>query len=89
MANVVIEAYEAICQWCRLIGQDYTNRLRCYGPQPGDKWLLDEGFLTANGKRYDLWRPMAQDDHILDILVQSRRNKKAARKFFRKFLNGL
>jgi putative transposase len=46
-------------------------------------------FLTINGKRHYLWRAVDQDDNVLDILVQSRRNKKAAKKFFRKLLQGL
>jgi putative transposase len=81
--------YEAIRQWCLKFGQDYANQLRRRRPRPGDKWPLDEVFLTINGKRHYLWRAVDQDDNILDILVQSRRHKKAARKFFRKLLKGL
>ena len=54
-----------------------------------DKWHLDEAFLTIHGARYYLWRAVDQDDHVLDILVQSRRNKQAAKKFFKKLLKGL
>ena len=50
---------------------------------------LDEVFLTINGKRHYLWRAVDQDDNVLDILVQSRRHKQAAKKFFRKLLKGL
>jgi putative transposase len=50
---------------------------------------IDEVFLTINGQRHYLWRAVDQDDNVLDILVQSRRNKKAAKKFFRKLLKGL
>jgi transposase-like protein len=50
---------------------------------------IDEVFLTINGERHYLWRAIDQDDNVLDILVQSRRNKKAAKKFFRKLLKGL
>jgi putative transposase len=46
-------------------------------------------FLTINGERHYLWRAVDQDSHVLDILVQSRRNTKAAKKFFRKLLKGL
>jgi putative transposase len=46
-------------------------------------------FFTINGARHYLWRAVDQDGHVLDILVQSRRNKKAAKKFFRKLLKGL
>jgi putative transposase len=81
--------YEAIRQWCRKFGQDYANQLRRRRPRPGDKWYLDEVFLTIHGKRHYLWRAVDQDDNVLDILVQSRRNKKAAKKFFKKLLKGL
>jgi putative transposase len=81
--------YEAIRQWCRKFGQDDANQLRRRRPRPGDKWYLDEVFLTIHGERHDLWRAVDQDDSVLDILVQRRRNTKAAKKFFRKLLKGL
>jgi putative transposase len=58
-------------------------------PQCGDKWHLDEVFLTIRGERHYLWRAVDQDGNVLDILVQSRRNTKAAKRFFRKLLKGL
>jgi transposase-like protein len=54
-----------------------------------DKWHLDEVFLTIRGERHSLWRAVDQDGNVLDILLQSRRNKKAAKRFFRKLLKGL
>jgi putative transposase len=80
---------EAIRPWGFKFGQDSAHQLRRQRPRPGDKWHLDEVGLTINGQRHDLWRAVDQDDHVLDILVQSRRNKKAAQKFFRKLLKGL
>ncbi len=80
---------ETIRQWCLKFGQDYANQLRRRRPRPGDKWYLDEVFLTINGERHDLWRAVDQDGHVLDILVQSRRNTKAAKTCFRKLLRGL
>jgi putative transposase len=88
-ARGIIVTYEAIRKWCRKFGQSYANELRHRRPRPGDKWHLDEVFLTINGERHYLWRAVDQDGHILDILVQSRRNKQAAKKFFRKLLKGL
>jgi putative transposase len=44
---------------------------------------------TIHGKRHDLWRAVDQDGNTLDILVQRRRDKAAAKKFFRKLLKGL
>ena len=60
-----------------------------FHPPPGDKWYLDDVFLTIHGERHYLWCAVDQDDNILDILVQRRRNKQAAKKFFRKLLKGL
>src|SRR4029453_3971572 len=71
----VTVSHEAIRKWCRKFGQDYANRLRRRCPQPGDKWHLDEVFLTIHGERHYLWRAVDQDDNVLDILVQRRRNK--------------
>jgi putative transposase len=85
----VLVTYEAIRKWCRKFGQQYANQLRHRRPRPGDKWHLDEVVLTIHGERHYLWRAVDQDGNVLDILVQSRRNKRAAKKFFRKLLKGL
>jgi putative transposase len=85
----IILTYEAVRYWCRKFGQAYANQLRRRRPRPGDKWHLDEVFLTIQGERHYLWRAVDQDGHVLDILVQRRRDKKAAKTFFRKLLKGL
>lgn len=85
----VILTYEAVPYWCRKFGQAYANQLRRRHPRPGDKWHLDEVFLTINGARHYLWRAVDQDGHILDILVQPQRDKQAAKQFFRRLLKGL
>jgi putative transposase len=81
--------HEAVRQWCLQFGQDDANRLKHRRAQPGDTWHLDEVFLTIHGERHDLWRAVAQDDTVLDILVQSRRHTHAAKQFFRTLLKGL
>jgi len=88
-ARGVVVSYEAIRTWCRKFGQQYANQLRRRRPRPGDKWYMDEVFLTIKGERHYLWRAVDQDGNVLDILVQRRRDKKAAKKFFRKLLKGL
>ena len=84
----VIVSYEAIRKWCRKCGQQYANHLRRRRPRPGDKWHLDEVVITINKERHYLWWAVDQDGVVLDILVQRRRNKQAAKKFFRKLLKG-
>ena len=56
--------------------------------RPGDQWFLDEVFAKINGIQHYLWRAVDQDDDVLDILFQSRLDKKAAKRFFRKLLKG-
>ena len=87
-ARGIVLTYETIRQCCRKFGQQYANQLRRRRAQTGDKWHLDEVFLTINGKLHYLWRAVDQHGTVLDILVQSRRNKGAAKKFFRKLLKG-
>jgi len=80
--------YETVREWCLKFGQTYAKRLRQRSPRPGDQWHLDEVFLKINGRIHYLWRAVDQDGDVLDILVQSHRDKKAAKKFFRKLLKG-
>ena len=85
----IVVTYETVRQWCLTFGQTYANELRRRRPRCGDKWHLDEVVLTIRGQKHYLWRAVDQDGNVLDILVQSRRNKKAAKRFFRKLLKGL
>src|SRR3979490_460316 len=81
--------YETVREGCLKFGQTYANGLRRESPRPGDWWHLDEVFLKINGRLHYLWRAVDQDGDVLDIIVQSRRDSKAAKKFFRKLLKGL
>jgi putative transposase len=85
----IILTYETVRQWCQKFGQTYANELKRRHSKRGDKWHLDEVFLKINGKTHSLWRAVDQEGNVLDILVQSRRNKHAAKKFFRTLLKGL
>lgn len=80
-------SYEAIRSWCNKFGQQYANEIRRRRPRVGDKWHQDEVVITINGEQYYLWRAVDSEGNVLDILMQKRRNKVAAKKFFRKLLN--
>jgi putative transposase len=85
----VIVSHGTTHQWCRKFGQSFANRLRRRRPRPGDKWHLDEVFIKIAGKTHYLWLAVDQHGNVLDILVISRRDAKAATRFFRKLLTGL
>ena len=70
----------------RQVRAAYANALRRRQPRPGDKWHLDEVFIKINGEQKYLWRAVDQDGNVLDILVQNRRDKAAARRFFRRLM---
>ncbi len=84
----IIVSYETIRQWCTKFGPDYARRLKRRQGRLGDTWFLDEVFITINGQRQYLWRAVDQDGDLIDLLVQPRRDARAARRFFRQLLKG-
>jgi putative transposase len=88
-ARGIAVSYETIRPWGLRFGRLFANELKRRRPRPGDKWHLDEVFIRVQGKLHYLWRAVDQDGHVLDVLVQSRRNARAAKRFFRKLLRGL
>ncbi len=79
-------SYESIRYWVLKFGKQYARRIDQRRPRPNCRWHLDEVFVTINGKRMYLWRAVDDEGEVLDVLVQSRRNKKAALKLIRKLL---
>jgi putative transposase len=82
----VLVSYETIRRWCDKFGHDYAAGLRRRRARTGDKWHLDEVFLNINGVKHYLWRAVDQNGIVIDILVQPRRDRLAAMRFFRKLL---
>src|SRR5947207_15119713 len=63
-----------------------ARRLRAMRPKPHAVWHLDEMVVSIGGKRMYLWRAVDAEGEVLDCLVQSRRNKRAALRLMRKLL---
>ena len=80
-------SYETVRRWCNKFGKSYADQLRRRRAKPGDKWHLDEVFLTINRVQQYLWRAVDQHGAVIDILVQPKRDGFAAIRFFRKLLN--
>jgi putative transposase len=79
-------SYETIRRWGRKHGSDYARRMRRKPPSGSDAWHLDEVAVRINGKKCWLWRAVDQDGHVLDEIVQVRRNTKAARRLLIRLL---
>ena len=77
-------SYETVRDWVARFGGQFAARIRRERPCPADKWHLDEVVISIKGKKNWLWRAVDAKGDVLDILVQSRRNTSAAKRFFRK-----
>ena len=78
--------YQTVRYGCHTFGQSFAKAIRRQRHRPGDRWHIDEVFLRIGGKTHYLFRAVDQDGEVLDILLLSRRNKKAAKTFFGKLL---
>ena len=85
-ARGIIVSHETVRQWALKFGQSFANQVRRRLPAAGDKWHLDEVVLTIAGVKHWLWRAVDQTGTVLDILVQSRRDTRAAKRLLRKLL---
>jgi len=79
-------SYESIRYRVVKFGKLYARRIDHIRPRSASRWHLDEVFVTINGKRMYLWRAVDDEGEVLEVLVQSRRNNKAALKLIRKLL---
>ncbi len=79
-------SYETVRRWSFKFGVAYARKLRRSHPRADTRWHLDEVFVSINGKSVYLWRAVDCEGGVLDVLVQSRRNKRAALKLMRKLL---
>lgn len=83
----IIVSHQTIRMWAEKFGRQYARNIRRRSAGQFDgKWHLDEVVITIRGKKRWLWRAVDQDGFVLDVLVQSRRNTKAAKRLMQKLL---
>ena len=85
-ARGILVTHETVRQWALKFGQSFAQQIRRRLPAVGDKWHLDEVVISIAGGKHWLWRAVDQHGTVLDVLVQSRRNAKAAERLLRKLL---
>ena len=78
--------HESIPCWVLKFGKQYARRIDHRRPRSNCRWHLDEVFVKISGKRMYLWCAVDDEGEVLEVLVQSRRKKKAAAKLVRKLL---
>ena len=82
----IVVSYETVRRWALKFGRAYARRLRRKRPSRRDIWHLDEVVVTISGQKHWLWRAVDQDGYVLDEVVQSRRNTKAAKRLLKRLL---
>jgi len=82
----IVVSYETVRRWALKFGPAYTRRLRRKTPSRRDVWHLDEVVVTIAGKKHWLWRAVDQDGYVLDEIVQTRRDTKAAKRLLIRLL---
>ena len=80
-------SYETIRRWVSTFGPTFAKRIKSRSNAPTPRWHLDEVYVKINGKMVYLWRAVDDEGTVLDVIVQSRRNTKAALRLLRKLLN--
>jgi putative transposase len=85
----MVTTHESIRNWRQEFGAEFAKRLRCHRPRPGDTWHLDEVLIRVRGVLDYLWRAVDQHGVVLNILVQEKRDGAAAKRFFKRLLQGL
>ena len=83
--NITV-SYESIRLWINKFGPEFTRRLRRRHPGFGDTYFLDEVFVKIGDMQHYLWRAVDQDGEVVDVYLQERRDAKAAKRFFQRFL---
>ncbi|MFK4531883.1 transposase-like protein [Bradyrhizobium ottawaense] len=78
--------YETVRQWGRKFGKPFSDRIRQRAPARGDKWHLDEVVISIAGEQHWLWRAVDQNGFVLDVLIQRRRDSRAAQRLMKKLL---
>jgi putative transposase len=79
-------SYETVRRWVKHFGSMIAADLRRRRPTPHSTWHLDEVFIKIDGRLVYLWRAVDAEGEVLDVLVQSKRDKRAALKLMRKLL---
>ncbi|OYD80437.1 IS6 family transposase [Azospirillum brasilense] len=79
-------SYETVRRWVVKFGLAIAGNLRRLRPKPSPRWHLDEMVIRVSGRLMYLWRAVDDEGEVLEMLVQRRRDKAAARKLMRKLL---
>src|ERR1700693_3614220 len=77
-ARGICVTYETVRQWGKKFGKAFSDQIRQRAPARGDKWHMDEVVVSIAGEPYWLWRAVDQNGFVLDVLVQRRRDSRAA-----------
>src|SRR5829696_4543974 len=80
----IVVTYESVRRWVLTFGPMMARRLRARRSRPHGRWHMDEMFVRIGGKQMYLWRAVDAEGEVLDVLVQPKRDQRAARKLLKR-----
>ncbi len=86
LERVVVVSYESVRNWCERFGTMFACRAKAVRPSTGTTWQLDKLFVKLRGEPYVLWRAVDEHGSELDVLLQKRRDRAAAKGPVRNFV---
>ncbi len=82
----IVVSYETVRRWAIKFGPEYARRIKRKRPSRHNIWHLDEVVVSIAGEKHWLWRAVDQDGYVLDEIVQTRRDTKAAKRLLKRLL---
>ncbi len=82
----IVVSHETVRRWARKLGPDYARGLKRKRASHHDIWHLDGFVVTIDGQKHWLWQVMDQDGYVLDVIVQTRRDTKAAKRLLTRLM---
>jgi len=79
-------SHTTIMRWVHQYSPIIDERIRKHLKPTNDSWRMDETYIKINGENAYLYRAVDSQGKTIDFLVSERRDKDAAKKFFKKAL---
>ncbi|SIM54813.1 DDE domain-containing protein [Micromonospora cremea] len=78
-----------VFRWVQRFAPLLADAARFCRHSPGDRWHDDETYVKVNGVWRYVYRAIDQYGQVINVLVSTRRDAAAARRFFRRALSTL
>ena len=79
--------HTTIMRWVHQYSPEIEKKIKRHLRPTNDSWRVDETYIKVKGKWKYLYRAVDSDGDTIDFMLSSKRDKKAAKRFFKKALS--